>query len=48
VVLDGGFSKRLGRDKGLVELAGKPLVLHVLDRMSGVVNETLVVVSSDR
>ena len=48
MVLAGGFSKRFGRDKGLVELAGKPLVLHVLDRMFGVVNETLVVVSSNR
>jgi len=48
VVLAGGFSKRFGQDKGLVELAGKPLVLHVLDRMFGVVNETLVVVSSNR
>jgi len=48
VVLAGGFSKRFGQDKGLVELAGKPLVLHVLDRMFRVVNETLVVVSSDR
>ena len=47
MILAGGFSKRFGRDKGLVELAGKPLVLHVLDRMFGVVNETLVVVSSD-
>jgi len=47
VILAGGFSKRLGRDKGLVELAGKPLILHVLDRMFGVVDETLVVVSSD-
>ncbi len=33
MVLAGGFSKRFGQDKGLVELAGKPLVLHVLDRM---------------
>jgi len=48
VVLAGGFSKRFGRQKGLIELAGKPLVLHVLDRISGVVNETLVVASSDR
>jgi len=47
VVLAGGFSKRFGQDKGLVELAGKPLVLHVLDRMFGIVNEALVVVSSD-
>ncbi len=48
MVLAGGFSKRFGREKGLIELAGKPLVLHVLDRISGVVNETLVVASSDR
>ncbi len=48
VILAGGFSKRFGQDKGLVELAGKPLVLHILDRMSGLVNETLVVVSSGR
>jgi len=48
VVLAGGFSKRFGQDKGLVELAGKPLILHMLDRISGTVNETLVVVSSDR
>ena len=46
VILAGGFSKRFGRDKGLVELAGKPLVLHVLDTISGVVDETVVVVSS--
>jgi len=48
VVLGGGLSKRFGQDKGLVELAGKPLVLHVLDRIFRVVDETLVVVSSDR
>jgi len=47
VILAGGFSKRFGRDKGLVQLAGKPLVLHVLDTISGVVDETIVVVSSE-
>lgn len=47
VILAGGFSKRFGRDKGLVELAGKPLVLHVFDTISGVVDETVVVVSSE-
>ena len=46
MILAGGFSKRFGRDKGLVELAGKSLVLHVLDKMFGIVNETVVVVSS--
>ncbi|MDH5449436.1 MAG: molybdenum cofactor guanylyltransferase [Candidatus Bathyarchaeota archaeon] len=46
IILAGGFSKRFGHDKGLVDLAGKPLVLHVLDRIAKVANETLIVVSS--
>jgi molybdopterin-guanine dinucleotide biosynthesis protein A len=46
VVLAGGFSKRFGQDKGLLKLAGKPLILHILDKMSTVVDEILVVVSS--
>jgi molybdopterin-guanine dinucleotide biosynthesis protein A len=47
VILAGGFSKRFGRNKGLVVLAGKPLILHVIDRVSKVVDEVLVVVSSE-
>lgn len=47
VILAGGFSKRFGRDKGLIQLAGKPLILHVLDRISRVVDEIVVVVSSE-
>lgn len=46
VILAGGFSRRFGRDKGLVVLSGKPLILHVIDRVSEVVDEILVVVSS--
>jgi len=47
IILAGGFSTRLGQDKGLVQLAGKPLVRHVLDKAKNLVDETLVVVSSD-
>lgn len=47
IILAGGFSKRFGRDKGLIELAGKPLILHVLDKISRIANEIAVVVSSD-
>lgn len=47
IILAGGFSRRLGRDKGLVELADKPLILHVLDRIYGIVDETVAVVSSE-
>jgi len=47
IVLAGGFSKRFGKDKGLVNLTGKPLVVHVLERVAEVVDEVLVVVSSE-
>ena len=46
IILAGGFSKRFGRDKGLIELAGKALILHVFDQVTKVVNEVVVVVSS--
>jgi len=47
IVLAGGYSKRFGQDKGLVTLAGKPLIMHVLDRVNEAVDEALVVVSSE-
>lgn len=47
VVLCGGTGRRFGGvDKPLVELCGKPLVAHVLERLSGQVDE--VVVSANR
>ncbi|HDQ06519.1 MAG TPA: molybdenum cofactor guanylyltransferase [Candidatus Bathyarchaeota archaeon] len=48
VILAGGFSRRFGRDKGLVVLAGKPLIVHVIDRVSKLADEVLVVVSSEK
>lgn len=36
VVLAGGEGRRMGgRDKGLVPLAGRPMISHVLDRLGG-------------
>jgi molybdopterin-guanine dinucleotide biosynthesis protein A len=48
LILAGGFSERFGQDKGLVMMAGKPLLLHVLDRVGEAVEEVIVVVSSPR
>ena len=45
VVLAGGRSVRLGRDKALVELAGRPLIQHVIGRVSALGNEIIVVTS---
>ena len=47
VILAGGFSRRFGSDKGLVTLLGKPLVLHVIDQVSNLVDEVLLVISSE-
>jgi len=38
----GGLSRRMGQDKGLVPLHGKPLIEHVLDRLEGLADETLI------
>ncbi|MFZ5484892.1 MAG: molybdenum cofactor guanylyltransferase MobA [Pseudomonadota bacterium] len=43
IILAGGRGRRLGeRDKGLVELAGRPLVAHVLDRLRPQVAESVI------
>lgn len=46
IILSGGFSRRFGQDKGLLQLAGKPLVKHVLDAISLIVDEKILVLSS--
>jgi len=48
VVLAGGQSKRLGREKGLALLGGKALVNHVIRAMSGLVDEMIVSVAKGR
>lgn len=33
-ILAGGKSRRMGQDKGLIDLLGKPMIKHLLDRVS--------------
>jgi molybdopterin-guanine dinucleotide biosynthesis protein A len=47
IVLAGGFSSRFGQDKGVLELANKPLIRHVVDAISPIVDETIVVTNSE-
>lgn len=44
----GGQSRRMGRDKGLVELAGRPLIAHVLDRLQGLADDVVVTTNAPR
>ncbi len=48
-ILAGGQGSRVdGRDKGLIELRGRPLVEHVLDALSGQVADILVCANRHR
>lgn len=47
IVLAGGFSSRFGQDKGILELAGKPLIRHVVDAVGSLVDEVVVVTNSE-
>jgi molybdopterin-guanine dinucleotide biosynthesis protein A len=38
----GGQSQRMGQDKALVHLAGKPLIEHILERIQGLGDEILI------
>ncbi len=46
IVLAGGFSTRFGEDKGFLELGSKPLIKYVIDAVSSIVDETIVVTNS--
>ncbi len=47
IILAGGESKRIGTDKGLIDLNGKPLILYVIESLRSVVDEIIVVVGSE-
>ena len=46
IVLAGGLSRRLGRDKAVEPLGGEPLISRVIGRLSQVTDQTVVVVNS--
>ncbi len=47
IVLAGGLSRRLGRDKAIEPFGGEPLIARVIGRLSKLTNETIVVVNSE-
>ena len=47
IVLAGGMSRRLGRDKAIEPIGGEPLLQRVIARLSQVSDETVVVVADE-
>lgn len=46
-LLAGGRSMRMGRDKCLIELAGKPMIAHVIARLRPQVHRIVIVANGD-
>ncbi len=46
-LLAGGRSQRMGRDKGLLELAGKPMIAHVIARLRPQVHRIVISANDD-
>ncbi len=46
IILAGGPSKRLGKDKGLVQLKDKALIRHILEKVAEIADEKIIVVGS--
>lgn len=47
VILAGGEGRRMGAEKASVMLCGRPLIEHVIERISDVVDEVIVVLRDD-
>ncbi len=46
IILADGFSGKFGQDKCVLELAGKPLIRHIVDAVKPLVNEVIIVIES--
>lgn len=47
IILAGGKSSRMGKDKGLLTLNGKPMVQHVIDALKPITSE-IIIISNNR
>jgi molybdopterin-guanine dinucleotide biosynthesis protein A len=43
IILAGGQSSRMGEDKGLMLLEGKPMILHIIETVSEIASEIIII-----
>ena len=46
IILSGGMSRRMGEDKGSMIIQGKPMILHILERLNGKINDAVIVLNN--
>ena len=46
IILSGGMSRRMGEDKGSMIIQGKPMILHILERLNGNINDAVIVLNN--
>lgn len=47
IVLAGGKSKRMGKDKAFLDFKGKPFLRHILEKLSEISDNIIVVINKD-
>ena len=47
IVLCGGMSRRLGRDKGSMKINGKPMIIHVIETITPIADEIVLVLRDE-
>lgn len=47
IILAGGKSVRMGTDKGLLSLNGKPFISHICEVLKSIVGDNIIIVSSN-
>ena len=47
IILCGGMSRRMGEDKGLMEIDKKPMIIHVLETLTHQIDEVIIVLNDN-
>jgi molybdopterin-guanine dinucleotide biosynthesis protein A len=47
IILCGGKSRRMGRDKGSMNIDGKPMIIHVIETLTSIADEIVLVLRDD-
>lgn len=46
IILCGGQSRRMGQDKGSMNIEGKPMIIHVLNSLNNIIDEAIIVLNN--